>query len=77
MPRITLEKKVPLKGGVVEIITNEYELPGTIFYQNKVLSYDSYQRAYVDNGGDTFIFAVDYLKFVLEQQKQEEEPEKE
>ena len=64
MPRISVEKKIPIKNNIFEIKTMTYELPENIVYKGKYLSYDNYHIEYTDRK-DFSISVLDYLKIVL------------
>jgi len=74
MPRISLEEKVKVDEYVTKVKTIVYELPEKIVYNDKVLSYDSYHRAYIN--GDISIRAIDFLKERLEKQEKVSEDNK-
>lgn len=64
MPRISVEKKIPINNNIFEIKTMTYELPENIIYKGKYLSYDNYHKEYTDRK-DFSISALDYLKIAL------------
>ena len=64
MPRISVEKKIPIKNNIFEIKTMTYELPENIVYKGKYMSYDNYHKEYTDRK-DFSISVLDYLKIAL------------
>lgn len=64
MPRITIEKSIPIKGKISKIETTTYDLPDQIVFKNKVLSFDSYHKAYTDFK-DIYLKAIDYIDYAL------------
>lgn len=65
MPRITLEKKIPIGNGISEIKEVTYDLPDHIVYKGQYMSYDSYHKGYQGSYGNLIISAKDYLKETL------------
>lgn len=76
MPRITLEKKMPIRNNIFEIKTYIYDLPENIVYKGRYLSYDNYHKEYTDRK-DFAIRAVDYLNEMLKIDTKKKESDEE
>lgn len=66
MPRITIENKKEIGGGVSEIVPVTYELPEKIVVGGEMLYWDPYHAGYWLRSNEEFISGKDYLKEVLE-----------
>ena len=65
MARIIIENKVSIGNGISEVKKIEYELPNNISYKGKYMSFDSYHQGYFSMYEEFFISAKDYIKHIL------------
>lgn len=65
MPRIELEKKVPIGRGIFEIKRFEYELPEKIMFDDVLMIYNNRSGFYENMGRTISVSVRDYLRTVL------------
>ena len=72
MPRITIERKVPVIGNMFKIEEEVYELPDRIIYKDLVLDWDSYRQEFSDRYYTMIVKGKDYVKEMLKAAEEKE-----
>lgn len=73
MPRIEIERKIPVGRDIFKVRRFEYELPDQIMFDGVLMKYNSRSEFYESSGGFVFVSARDYLLAVLKEKGMAEE----